>query len=50
MGYADGADRYLEMKDGFHGGHIGTCVSAAAQREMPKRIAQWLKARDGSDR
>lgn len=31
---------------GFQGGHIGIYVSAAAQREVPERIAQWLKDRD----
>lgn len=34
---------------GFQGGHIGIYVSAAAQREVPERIAQWLKERDASD-
>ena len=31
----------------FDGGHIGIYVSGAAQREVPGRIAQWLKKRDG---
>jgi polyhydroxyalkanoate synthase len=31
----------------FPGGHIGIYVSGAAQREVPTRIAQWLKERDG---
>lgn len=31
---------------GFQGGHIGIYVSAAAQREVPGRIAQWLRERD----
>jgi polyhydroxyalkanoate synthase len=30
----------------FPGGHIGIYVSKAAQREVPERIAQWLKKRD----
>jgi polyhydroxyalkanoate synthase subunit PhaC len=30
----------------FPGGHIGIYVSAAAQREVPKRIAEWLEVRD----
>jgi polyhydroxyalkanoate synthase len=30
----------------FAGGHIGIYVSGAAQREVPERIAQWLRARD----
>jgi polyhydroxyalkanoate synthase len=32
----------------FPGGHIGIYVSGAAQREVPARIADWLKARDRS--
>jgi len=28
------------------GGHIGIYVSGAAQREIPERIANWLRARD----
>ncbi|MFL6575273.1 MAG: class III poly(R)-hydroxyalkanoic acid synthase subunit PhaC [Povalibacter sp.] len=32
----------------FPGGHIGIYVSAAAQREVPVRIANWLRARDSS--
>ncbi|HEY5808638.1 MAG TPA: class III poly(R)-hydroxyalkanoic acid synthase subunit PhaC [Povalibacter sp.] len=31
----------------FPGGHIGIYVSGAAQREVPGRIAAWLKERDG---
>lgn len=31
----------------FPGGHIGIYVSGAAQREVPSRIAKWLKERDG---
>jgi polyhydroxyalkanoate synthase subunit PhaC len=31
----------------FPGGHIGIYVSGAAQREVPNRIAQWLRDRDG---
>ncbi|HEU4485332.1 MAG TPA: class III poly(R)-hydroxyalkanoic acid synthase subunit PhaC [Povalibacter sp.] len=30
----------------FPGGHIGIYVSGAAQREIPGRIAAWLKQRD----
>lgn len=30
----------------FPGGHIGIYVSAAAQREVPERIAVWLRERD----
>ncbi len=30
----------------FDGGHIGIYVSAAAQREIPPLIADWLRARD----
>lgn len=30
----------------FDGGHIGIYVSAAAQREIPECIAEWLRARD----
>jgi polyhydroxyalkanoate synthase len=32
----------------FAGGHIGIYVSGAAQREVPERISQWLRARDAS--
>jgi polyhydroxyalkanoate synthase subunit PhaC len=32
----------------FQGGHIGIYVSGAAQREIPQRIAEWLRQRDGS--
>jgi len=35
---------------GFSGGHIGIYVSAAAQREVPGRIVEWLKQRDGESR
>jgi len=31
----------------FPGGHIGIYVSGSAQREVPSRIAEWLKTRDG---
>ncbi|HKE96652.1 MAG TPA: class III poly(R)-hydroxyalkanoic acid synthase subunit PhaC [Povalibacter sp.] len=31
----------------FPGGHIGIYVSGAAQKEVPVRIAHWLKERDG---
>jgi polyhydroxyalkanoate synthase subunit PhaC len=30
----------------FQGGHIGIYVSGSAQREIPERIAQWLRERD----
>jgi polyhydroxyalkanoate synthase subunit PhaC len=30
----------------FDGGHIGVYVSGAAQREIPARIADWLRQRD----
>jgi polyhydroxyalkanoate synthase subunit PhaC len=30
----------------FQGGHIGIYVSAAAQREVPERIASWLRTRE----
>jgi polyhydroxyalkanoate synthase subunit PhaC len=32
----------------FQGGHIGIYVSRAAQREIPQRIASWLRVREGS--
>jgi len=31
----------------FPGGHIGIYVSGAAQREVPERVANWLRQRDG---
>jgi polyhydroxyalkanoate synthase len=34
----------------FPGGHIGIYVSGAAQREVPNRIAQWLRDRDASEK
>jgi polyhydroxyalkanoate synthase len=30
----------------FQGGHIGIYVSGSAQREIPERIAGWLRERD----
>ncbi|MGH8176410.1 MAG: class III poly(R)-hydroxyalkanoic acid synthase subunit PhaC [Steroidobacter sp.] len=30
----------------FQGGHIGIYVSGSAQREIPERIASWLRERD----
>jgi polyhydroxyalkanoate synthase len=39
-----GTRDYTEYE--FHGGHIGIYVSAAAQREIPQRVAGWLRARD----
>lgn len=30
----------------FPGGHIGIYVSGAAQREVPERVANWLRQRD----
>jgi len=32
----------------FKGGHIGIYVSGSAQREVPQRIADWLRARDAT--
>jgi polyhydroxyalkanoate synthase len=29
----------------FEGGHIGIYVSARAQRQVPEKIADWLKSR-----
>lgn len=34
----------------FPGGHIGIYVSGTAQREVPERIANWLRERDGRRR
>jgi polyhydroxyalkanoate synthase len=31
----------------FQGGHIGIYVSGAAQRQIPEKIAGWLRERDG---
>lgn len=31
----------------FQGGHIGIYVSGTAQRQIPERIAGWLRERDG---
>jgi polyhydroxyalkanoate synthase len=31
----------------FQGGHIGIYVSGAAQRQVPEKIASWLRERDG---
>lgn len=39
-----GARDYTQYE--FQGGHIGVYVSAAAQREVPERIAAWLRARE----
>jgi polyhydroxyalkanoate synthase len=39
-----GTDDYTRYE--FPGGHIGIYVSSAAQREVPTRIAQWLRERD----
>jgi polyhydroxyalkanoate synthase subunit PhaC len=30
----------------FMGGHIGIYVSGSAQRDIPERIATWLRERD----
>jgi polyhydroxyalkanoate synthase len=38
-----GSKDYLEHE--FNGGHIGIYVSRSAQREIPPRIADWLRAR-----
>lgn len=43
-----GTRDYTEYE--FQGGHIGIYVSAAAQREVPERIANWLAARDARGR
>ena len=32
----------------FKGGHIGIYVSGSAQREIPERIASWLRERDSA--
>jgi polyhydroxyalkanoate synthase len=32
----------------FQGGHIGIYVSGSAQREIPERIAGWLRGRDST--
>ena len=34
----------------FRGGHIGIYVSGSAQREIPERIATWLRERDARTR
>lgn len=39
-----GTDDYTLVP--FEGGHIGIYVSGAAQRAIPKGIAEWLRARD----
>jgi polyhydroxyalkanoate synthase len=31
----------------FQGGHIGIYVSGTAQRQIPEKIAGWLRDRDG---
>jgi polyhydroxyalkanoate synthase len=31
----------------FQGGHIGIYVSGTAQRQIPDKIAGWLRERDG---
>lgn len=47
-------ERLVGAKDyssyAFPGGHIGIYVSGAAQREVPQRIANWLRERDGRGR
>lgn len=43
-----GTQDYTEY--GFPGGHIGIYVSAAAQREVPGCIADWLRVRDSRER
>lgn len=35
---------------GFPGGHIGIYVSGSAQKDIPTRITDWLRARDGKRR
>ena len=39
-----GSSDYSEHE--FQGGHIGIYVSGSAQREIPERIAGWLRERD----
>jgi polyhydroxyalkanoate synthase len=39
-----GSSDYSEHE--FQGGHIGVYVSGSAQREIPERIAGWLRERD----
>jgi len=40
-----GSDDYSSYA--FPGGHIGIYVSGSAQKEVPARIADWLRKRDG---
>jgi polyhydroxyalkanoate synthase len=39
-----GTDDYSSYA--FKGGHIGIYVSGSAQREVPTRVTEWLRARD----
>lgn len=41
-----GSDDYSAHE--FKGGHIGIYVSGTAQREIPERIASWLRQRDAA--
>jgi polyhydroxyalkanoate synthase len=34
----------------FQGGHIGIYVSGTAQRQIPEKIAVWLRERDARER
>lgn len=43
-----GTPDYSEYE--FRGGHIGIYVSSSAQREVPERIAGWLRERDAPAR
>jgi polyhydroxyalkanoate synthase len=44
LGGLVGSSDYSEHE--FQGGHIGVYVSGSAQREIPERIAGWLRERD----
>jgi polyhydroxyalkanoate synthase len=44
LGRLIGARDYTEHA--FRGGHIGIYVSGSAQREIPDRIASWVRERD----
>ena len=44
LGALVGSSDYSEHE--FQGGHIGIYVSGSAQREIPERIAGWLRERD----
>ena len=40
-----GSDDYSTHE--FQGGHIGIYVSGTAQRQIPEKVADWLRERDG---